>query len=350
MANPSSRTIFFRTMADPSCVPLIQTRASCFWGRKTVAITAAVAFLVFCGQSHSHLGLSQRLAHTRALPTLSQPQVKYYVHQSVSSNPTIAPGSRELPNQHVSKLQDGVPLQSLATTWSPVTVASLMSALAAAMAVVLALGRRQPDAYAMVASSGEAAPAAPSATADGQADDAQVDQQEGSPKAQLEVELEQVKARLAEVEKKYLYALAEIETVRRRGRQQTEDAQKFGIEKFAVSLLEVADNMARGLAWVPKEVAEGPSGEENPNPALRSLWGGMKSTEKIMLNVLEKHGIQKYDPLGEIYDPNLARAVAQVPNAENEPGTVLQVVSAGYTLSGRVLRPADVVVVQDPDQ
>eukprot|EP00667_Euglena_gracilis_P015089 EG_transcript_15674 len=174
------------------------------------------------------------------------------------------------------------------------------------------------------------------------------DEQADSPKAKLEVELEEVKAKLAEVEKKYLYALAEIETVRRRGRQQVEDAQKFGIEKFASSILEVADNMARGLAWVPKEVAEGPSGEENPNPELRALYGGMRSTERIMLNILERHGIQKYDPIGEVYDPNLARAIAQVPMPNAEPGTVIQVSSAGYILNGRVLRAADVVVVQDP--
>eukprot|EP00668_Euglena_longa_P038330 GGOE01049330.1.p1 GENE.GGOE01049330.1~~GGOE01049330.1.p1 ORF type:complete len:356 (-),score=41.48 GGOE01049330.1:254-1270(-) len=203
----------------------------------------------------------------------------------------------------------------------------------------------QPRNFIMAAATGDA-----ESSAEVTVEERVIDEQADSPKAKLEAQLEEVKAKLADVEKKYLYALAEIETVRRRGRQQVEDARKFGIEKFASSMLEVADNMARGLAWVPAEVAHGPCSEDNPNPDLRSLYGGMKSTEKIMLGVLEKHGIQKYEPLGEIYDPNLARAIAQVSVPNAEPGTVIKVVSAGFTLNGRVLRAADVVVVQEPQE
>lgn len=165
----------------------------------------------------------------------------------------------------------------------------------------------------------------------------------------LEKELEETKEKLAEAEKQVMYSLAEVETMRRRTRTQVEDAKQFGAEKLAKSILEVADNMSRGLAWVNKDVTEGPAGDENPNPDLRSLWGGMKSTEKIMLNILERNGITKYEPKGEQFDAEMCRAIMQVPDPNNEPGTIVEVAVAGYLLNGRVLRAADVIVVQDEE-
>jgi molecular chaperone GrpE len=187
--------------------------------------------------------------------------------------------------------------------------------------------------------------------ADEEPDDMAEDEEEGTPEPtevqKLEKALAEAIEAKTEAEKKVLYALAEAETVRRRSKTQIEDAKQFGVEKFARDILEVADNMGRGLAWVPKEVADGPSGEENPNPDLKSLYGGMRSTETIMLNILQRNGIERVEPLGEIYDPATSRAIAQVPDPEKEPGTVLEVTAPGYILNGRVLRAADVVVVQE---
>jgi len=168
-----------------------------------------------------------------------------------------------------------------------------------------------------------------------------------TPEQLLQKELDETKAQLAEAEKKVLYAMAEVETMRRRAKQQVEDAKNFGVEKFAKNILEVLDNMGRGLAWVPKDVTEAEAGESNPNPDLRSLYGGMRSTEKIFLNILEREGITRFEPVGEQYNAETCRAIMQVADPNNEPGTVVQVAVAGYMLNGRVLRAADVIVVQE---
>lgn len=170
-----------------------------------------------------------------------------------------------------------------------------------------------------------------------------------TPEQVLQKELAEAKEQLAESEKKVLYAMAEVETMRRRTKQQVEDAKNFGVEKFAKNILEVLDNMGRGLDWVPKDVTEGEAGESNPNPDLRSLYGGMRSTEKIFLNILERQGITRFEPMGEQYNADTSRAIMQVADPNNEPGTVVQVAVAGYMLNGRVLRAADVIVVQEED-
>ena len=77
---------------------------------------------------------------------------------------------------------------------------------------------------------------------------------------------------------------------------------------------------------------------------VKALLDGVELTERELLKVLEKHGIRKFEPKGEKFDPNLHQAVMQTPNADVEPGTILQVVEQGFLNQDRVLRPAKVVV------
>src|SRR5438045_9489518 len=80
------------------------------------------------------------------------------------------------------------------------------------------------------------------------------------------------------------------------------------------------------------------------DPALKAFIEGVELTERSLLNTLEKNGVKKFGPSGEKFDPNFQQAMYEVPDTSVPPGTVVQVVQAGYTIGDRVLRPALVAV------
>src|SRR6266567_3319154 len=82
------------------------------------------------------------------------------------------------------------------------------------------------------------------------------------------------------------------------------------------------------------------------DPGLTSLIEGVELTERSLLNALEKHGVKKFDPQGQKFDPNFQQAMFEVPDASVPSGTVVQVIQAGYTIGDRVLRPALVGVAK----
>ena len=161
-------------------------------------------------------------------------------------------------------------------------------------------------------------------------------------KADLATQAEAVK----DMTDKYKRSLAESENLRRRSKLDVEDAHKYAVKKFASGLLEVADNLGRALKYVPEEVAAGPAGDANPNAALKSLFDGVKGTEKVLLETFSKHKVVRYDPIGEVFDPNFAQALVMVDDESKDPNTVMEVVQMGYLLNDRVLRAADVIVVK----
>jgi len=83
---------------------------------------------------------------------------------------------------------------------------------------------------------------------------------------------------------------------------------------------------------------------ESADPILKALIEGVELTERSLLNALEKNGVKKFDPSGEKFDPNFQQAMYEAPDASVPPGTVVQVVQAGYMIGDRVLRPALVAV------
>ena len=97
-------------------------------------------------------------------------------------------------------------------------------------------------------------------------------------------------------------------------------------------------NLQRALDAVPAET------RELADPMLKTLIEGVELTERSLLNALEKNGVKKFDPSGEKFDPNFQQAMYEVPDASVPPGTVVQVVQAGYMIGDRVLRPALVAV------
>lgn len=145
---------------------------------------------------------------------------------------------------------------------------------------------------------------------------------------------EAVTAALAEQRDSVLRAQAEVQNMRRRCEADVEKAHKFALEKFSSELLPVLDNLERALGAVPDSQRE----------QVKALYEGVELTLKGFLESLAKFNIKQINPHGEPFDPQVHQAIAQVPNPAVAPNTVIDVMQKGYTLHGRVLRAAMVVV------
>ena len=152
--------------------------------------------------------------------------------------------------------------------------------------------------------------------------------------------VETLQKEAAEARDRMLRTLAEMENLRKRTTKEVADARLYGITGFARDVLDIADNLQRALDAVPAETRAA------ADPGLISLIEGVELTERSLLNALEKHGVKKFDPQGQKFDPNFQQAMFEVPDASVPSGTVVQVVQAGYTIGERVLRPALVGVAK----
>ncbi len=131
-----------------------------------------------------------------------------------------------------------------------------------------------------------------------------------------------------------LRTLAEMENLRRRTEREVADARTYGITAFARDILAVADNMDRALKALDAGI------REKADAGVKALLDGVELTERELLKVMEKHGIAKIEPQGQKFDPNLHQAMYELPDPSVPSGTVVQIVQPGYTIGGRVLRPA----------
>lgn len=132
----------------------------------------------------------------------------------------------------------------------------------------------------------------------------------------------------------YLRAAAETENVRKRARRDVENAHKFALENFSRELLAVKDSLEMGIQAADKADAD-------------ALLAGKEATLKLLATTLERFGVEEHDPAGEPFDPEFHEAMTMQPSEDLEPGSVLTVIQKGYSLNGRLLRPAMVVVVAE---
>lgn len=157
--------------------------------------------------------------------------------------------------------------------------------------------------------------------------------------ASLTAELEALRAELADTGKALaeadLRAQAEIQNMRRRMEREVANAHKYALEKFAADLLSVADALERGLATVPED-----------DSSLTAIREGMTLTLKSLTDVFARQGIEALDPQGATFDPQLHEAMTMVPMPGAEPNSVIEVLEKGYSLNGRLIRPARVVVAK----
>jgi molecular chaperone GrpE len=146
---------------------------------------------------------------------------------------------------------------------------------------------------------------------------------------------------LAEMKDRLLRAMAEAENVRRRSEREKAEAQKFGMARFARDLLSVADNLRRALDSAP------PEKREEMGETARNVIAGVEMVERELLTVFERHGITALHPeKGTKFDPHLHQAMAEVPDPDVPPGTVVDVFQTGYVIADRLLRPAMVTVAR----
>ncbi|MFM8606832.1 MAG: nucleotide exchange factor GrpE [Hyphomicrobiales bacterium] len=174
-----------------------------------------------------------------------------------------------------------------------------------------------------------------SATPDQQPDAAQNSNEPASGKeADVFAIIDALNAENAQLKDKALRTMADMENLRRRTEKEVADARTYAVSSFARDMLNVADNMRRGIESVPQEQRASAEG------ALKTLLEGVELTERDLLKTLEKYGIKQIDPQGQRFDPNLHQAMFEVEDPNVTTGTVVQVVQAGFVIGERVLRPA----------
>ncbi len=144
-------------------------------------------------------------------------------------------------------------------------------------------------------------------------------------------DIEEVQAKADENWDRYLRAAAELDNVRKRAVRDVENARKFALENFGRDLLDVRDSLEMGLAAADSADAG----------ALRE---GSQATLKLLETVMDRFGVEQIDPAGEPFDPEQHEAMTMQPSADAEPNSVLTVIQKGYSLNGRLLRPARVIV------
>ena len=158
----------------------------------------------------------------------------------------------------------------------------------------------------------------------------------GAPDGEeLRLLLEDARAKADEHWDLVLRTNAEMDNLRKRQQRELDAARKFALENFVSELLGVRDSLELGV-----EAATDPAADVN------SLREGSELTLKLLNDVMSKFGVQQIDPEGEPFDPDLHQAMSMVPRDDVPPNTVVTVVQRGYTLNGRLVRPAMVMVSQ----
>jgi len=156
---------------------------------------------------------------------------------------------------------------------------------------------------------------------------------EQAPAEELRAELDAALAQAAANKEAELRAHAEMQNIRRRAERDVENAHKFALEKMAGELLAVVDNLERALQ------AAGAADESS-----QALREGVEMTLSSFLATLSKFNIEQIDPEGAPFDPQQHQAMSMIENADVEPNTVVAVLQKGYSLNGRLVRPAMVMV------
>nr|WP_298794845.1 nucleotide exchange factor GrpE [uncultured Acetobacter sp.] len=159
---------------------------------------------------------------------------------------------------------------------------------------------------------------------------------EQSPVEQRIAELEQ---EAAEMKENWLRSEAENQNLRARAKREVDDARQYAVQKFARDVVEAAENLRRALSSLP-------AAHDGEDSVVTKIREGIESTERSFISILERHGIKCDDPSGKVFDANLHQAMAEQPSAEHAPGTVMQAWTPTWTLHGRLLKPAMVVVAK----
>ena len=156
-----------------------------------------------------------------------------------------------------------------------------------------------------------------------------------SPEAQIT----KLTAERDDMRDRWVRAEAEMQNVRARAKRDVDDTRQYAVQKFATDVVEAAENLRRGLSSLPPASANEPA-------IVTKLREGFEGVERSFVAIMERNGIKSTDPTGQPFDANLHQAMAEQPSSEHAPGSVMQAWTQAWTLNGRLLKPAMVVVAK----
>ena len=168
-----------------------------------------------------------------------------------------------------------------------------------------------------------------------EAEEERVSDTEDLTSSKVGEEIELLRKQADENQDKFIRAAAELENFRKRAGREVENARRYGLERLAQALLPIRDSLEAGLASAEQADVE-------------ALLDGEKAMLRLLDSAFEQAGIEELDPQGEPFDPAKHEAMTLAPSETVEPNTVLTVVQKGYAILDRLLRPAQVIVAQDP--
>lgn len=147
-----------------------------------------------------------------------------------------------------------------------------------------------------------------------------------------------LRAEIADLDARLLYAQAETQNVRRRLEKEKADAQAYAATGFARDMLSIADNLTRALAAIPESL--------RADEKMKPLVTGIEMTAKELETTFQRQGITRIAALGEPLDPNRHQAIMEVESAQHAPGTIVHEMQTGWMIRDRLLRPAMVGVAK----
>lgn len=155
-----------------------------------------------------------------------------------------------------------------------------------------------------------------------------------------QLRIQTLEEQLDRMKNQMIRALAEAENTRKRAIKERRDTSKFAVSSFARDILNVADNLRRAIESIPAEILE-------EFQQVKNMTEGIEATERELLRCFEKNGIVKLEPLDEKFDPNFHEVMFEAPVPGKENSTIIQIIEPGYTINGRILRPARVGIAKN---
>lgn len=157
------------------------------------------------------------------------------------------------------------------------------------------------------------------------------------------IRIESLESELSSLKDKTLRAMADADNIKKRAEREVNAAKTFGIERFALDMLSVHDNLSRALLTLDGKT------RDDMGANAKNLLDGIELTEKDLILTLSRHGVKPVAGVGSKFNPNVHQAVAQIPSEEDK-GNIATVMQTGFTLGDRTLRAAMVAVSTGPDK
>ena len=173
-----------------------------------------------------------------------------------------------------------------------------------------------------------------------EAEDLRKETADGAPELAEHDHIAELEKQLEEAKSKALYAAAETQNVRRRLEAEKEQASSYAAAGFARDMLAIKDHLDRALAAVGDEL--------RADKTAAQFLAGIEATSRELEAVFQRNGVTRIKSVGEALDPHRHQAMLEIPS-DQEPGTVVEEMQAGYTMKDRLLRPALVGVAKKPD-